>query len=330
MHGHCLLRRRLHPLTCAVGLILAGSGSLVLADEVSDPLLADATEAVIDGGQEAASSSDASPDATDQDPAAGRKEGSLLTPPTHLEVGPVTLNVTPGVNVLVEIAIDQLNRILTPFPNPQVRTVAEASTSVDGSAVYLATSSEVPITLFISDASDPNHALSLTLAPRRIPPRELRLVLSDPLPLSAQISAPVTTPEVRTNAPAPEYVERLTEALRALAHEELPEGFGLRPARADESVDCGQAGIVTRPGQVLDGQDLRLVTVLASNHSGAPLEIEERACRALSGYETLAVAAWPSVWLEPGETVELYLVVRITPPERVHPPRPSLLGAESR
>jgi len=125
-------------------------------------------------------------------------------------------------------------------------------------------------------------------------------------------------------------VERLTEVLSALAHEELPEGFGLRPAHADESVDCGQAGIATRPAQILEGQELWLVTALASNHSGAPLEIEERACRALSGDETLAVAAWPSVWLEPGETVELYLVVRTPPPERVHPPRPSLLGAESR
>ncbi|WP_342449994.1 TraK domain-containing protein [Thiorhodococcus minor] len=238
----------------------------------------------------------------------------------------MTLNVTPGVNVLVEIAIDQLNRILTPFPNPQVRTVAEASTSVDGSAVYLATSSEVPITLFISDASDPNHALSLTLAPRRIPPRELRLVLTDPLPLPSQTASATVPP----GASAPEYVERLTEAMRALAREELPEGYRLRPARPDESVDCVQDGLETRRGQVLEGQDVALVTALVRNVSAARLEIEERACRAQGEDETVAVAAWPQVWLEPGEMVELYLAVRPTPPERVHPPRPSLLGAERR
>ncbi|NEX23795.1 hypothetical protein G3480_26620, partial [Thiorhodococcus mannitoliphagus] len=95
------------------------------------------------------------------------KAESPAPSPTHLEVGPVTVEATIGVNLILEIAIDHLNRILTPFPNPQVRTVSDASTRVDGSAIYVATGNETPVTLFVSDASDPNHALSLTLAPRR-------------------------------------------------------------------------------------------------------------------------------------------------------------------
>ena len=60
------------------------------------------------------------------------------------------------------------------------------------------------------------------------------------------------------------------------------------------------------------------------------LEIDERACRARQGGETLAVAAWPQVWLEPGAAVELYLAVRPTPVERLSPARPSLLEAGRR
>ncbi len=322
MPGHCaLLFPRVPPLVVAVCLALAGIGVPVLATEDPGIALPPVLNVVLDQAR------DLQPEtASRQEPIASGKGRAALAPPSHLEVGPVTLNVTPGVNVLIEIAIDQLNRILTPFPHPQVRTVSEASTSVDGSAVYLATASEAPITLFISDASDPNQALSLTLAPRRIPPRELRLVLTDPLPLVTQ----ATRPPVSPGASAPAYVERLTEAMRALAREALPEGYGLRPARRDETVDCVQDGIKTRRGQVLDGQDLLLVTALVRNVSSTRLEIEERACRARGDGETVAVAAWPRVWLEPGETVELYLAVRPTPPERVHPARPSLLDAGRR
>ena len=76
------------------------------------------------------------------------------------------------------MAIDHLNRIVTPFAAPQVRTVSQATTQVDGSAIYVATATEEPVSLFITEAGDTATALSLTLAPRHIPPREVRLVLA--------------------------------------------------------------------------------------------------------------------------------------------------------
>ncbi|MBK1722156.1 TraK domain-containing protein [Thiocystis violacea] len=246
--------------------------------------------------------------------------------PTHLEVGPVTVQATIGVNLIVEIAIDHLNSILTPFPNPQVRTVSDASTRVDGSAIYVATGNETPVTLFVSDASDPNHALSLTLAPRRIPPREIRLVLTDPLPSTNPIGAP----SAPTAVAAPDYVTALTEAMRALAREEIPGGYGLRQARRQETVTCVQLGLETRRGQVLEGGDLWLITALARNTTDAELEIEERACRADLDGDTVAVAAWPRVWLAPGEQAELYVAVRRPTPEQRRPARPSLRGKGAR
>ena len=99
-------------------------------------------------------------------------------PATALSLGPKTIRVSPGTTAIVEVAIDHLNRIVTPFASPQVRTVSPATTQVDGSAVYVATASEDPVSLFITEAGDTATAISLTLAPRHIPPREVRLVLT--------------------------------------------------------------------------------------------------------------------------------------------------------
>ncbi|MBK1717298.1 TraK domain-containing protein [Thiocystis violacea] len=273
---------------------------------------------------------------TEPDTAFGRARDGRLVPvkapspnsatPSHLEVGPLRVHATPGVNLIVEIAIDHLNRILTPFPNPQVRTVSDASTSVDGAAIYVATASEAPVTLFVSDASDPHHALSLTLAPRRLPPREIQLLLSDPLP-STLHSTPPTAP---ADAAASDYVEGLTEAMRALAQEAIPSGYSLRQAKRGETVTCSQLGLETTRGQVLEGHEMWLVTALARNTSKTPLEIEERACHATVEGETVAVAAWPRVSLEPGEQVELYVAVRPRSPEQRHPERPSLRSGGER
>ena len=56
-------------------------------------------------------------------------------PSVALELGPRNVTITPGTTALIEIAIDHLNRIVTPFANPVVRTVSAASTTVDGRVV---------------------------------------------------------------------------------------------------------------------------------------------------------------------------------------------------
>lgn len=245
-------------------------------------------------------------------------------PSRHLEVGPLRVNAAPGVNLIVEIAIDHLNRILTPFPNPQVRTVSDATTSVDGSAIYVATANDAPVTLFVSDVSDPNHALSLTLAPRRLPPREIQLVLTDPLPSMRRTATASAATGVTSTATTSDYVEGITEAMRALAKEEIPSGYSLRKAKRSENVTCSQLGLSVARGQVLEGDDLWLLTALARNTSDAILDIEERACRASVDGDTVAVAAWPRVSLAPGESAELYVAARPRRAEHRHPERPSL------
>jgi conjugal transfer pilus assembly protein TraK len=238
-----------------------------------------------------------------------------------LELGPKTIAVAPGTTAIVEVAIDHLNRIVTPFASPRVRTVSDATTQVEGNAVYVATASEDPVSLYITDANDAESALSLTLAPRRVPPREVRLSL-----IGGAMPLPVRRPGVSGRGELDQpYVEAVARVFRDLAQNKVPSGYGLRKASRGEHVTCGQYGIKVTRGQVLEGHRLWLITARVKNTGKRHLELEERTCLTGLGDGIAAVAAWPRVLLAPGESAELYLAARPRDPERERRDRPSLI-----
>jgi conjugal transfer pilus assembly protein TraK len=246
-------------------------------------------------------------------------------PAATLSLGPKTVRVSPGTTAIVEVAIDHLNRIVTPFAAPQVRTVSSATTQVDGNAVYVATASEEPVSLFITEAGDTATAISLTLAPRHIPPREVRLVLTGALVRAAAAVASPRETVARDDQP---YVEHIAASFRALAQNRVPAGFGLRPAGREEGVTCRQPGLVVTTAQILDGGRLRILAARAKNQGKLPAELQERTCSAGSGALVAAVAAWPRLRLAPGEETELFVAVRPAEPDPERRDRPSLLGGK--
>jgi len=252
-------------------------------------------------------------------------------PAASLSLGPKTIRVAPGTTAIVEVAIDHLNRLVTPFAAPQVRTVSPATTEVDGNAVYVATTSEEPVSLFITEKGDTATAIALTLAPRHIPPREVRLVLTGgvvraPAPPSEPSSRPATkSPAVVTRNDQP-YVEQLATAFRALAQNRVPPGFVLRKAGRQERVACRQTGLSVTTAQVLEGRGLRIVAARARNQGKQPMTLEETRCSAAADSDVAAVAAWPRSRLAPGEETELYLALRPREPTTERGERPSLLS----
>jgi conjugal transfer pilus assembly protein TraK len=172
-------------------------------------------------------------------------------PMATLALGPKTIRVSPGTTAIVEVAIDHLNRIVTPFTSPQVRTLSRATTQVDGNAIYVATASEEPMSLFITEAGDTATAISLTLAPRHIPPREARLVLTGALVRTAAPKVRPPRPLVRNDQP---YVEHIAVAFRALAQNRVPAGYGLRKVGRGERLNCRQTGLSVTTAQVLEGR----------------------------------------------------------------------------
>jgi len=246
-------------------------------------------------------------------------------PAATLALGPKTVRVSPGTTAIVEVAIDHLNRIVTPFASPQVRTVSRATTQVDGNAIYVATASEEPVSLFITEAGDTATAISLALAPRHIPPREVRLVLTGGLIRTAAPKVRPPRPLVRNDQP---YVEHIASAFRALAQNRVPPGYELRKVRRGERLDCCQPGLSVTTAQVFEGRGLRILAAKARNRGKQAIVLEEHRCGADSGAVVAAVAACPRSRLAPGEETELYVAVRPREPGRERGDRPSLLGGK--
>jgi len=236
---------------------------------------------------------------------------------------PSRLTVRSGVNEVLAIARGHLNRLITPFDKPRATTVNEAaSVQVKGRVIYVASNTDAPMSLFITPDNSEAVAISLTLVPCSLPPRELTLLLeggADLLRTAGEGKDAATTGE----EPQP-YIETLTQALRALALQQTPPGYNLRAfQRGDPTPLCALPGLDVRPAQVLEGQHLVITVALARNVTAGRITLTETTC---AGPTVAAVAAWPQVVLEAGQATELYLVTRRPDPAATAAPRPSLLG----
>ncbi len=78
-------------------------------------------------------------------------------------------------NEIVQVAQGHLNRIVTPFENPKVTSTSPATTEARDNVIYIGTSGTSPVTIFITEKGSEDLALSLTLIPKQIPPREIFL-----------------------------------------------------------------------------------------------------------------------------------------------------------
>lgn len=255
-------------------------------------------------------------------------DASALREATHqtTAVEPQHIEVKPGVNELMPIAVSHLNRLVTPFDNPVVTTTSQATTSTKGRIVYVATADETPVTLYITPGDNQDIALSLTLIPKRIPAREIHLTLDTrSYKTLTKLQQSATSASVgKKGDQEQDHIARLKKIFRDLGLQRSSAGFALREPVGGETITCTQPGLNTRTGQTLEGQDLLILVGVARNGGGDPLELDERACSGARG-EVLAVAAWPKVVLGPGEATELYVALRRVP-EEASSARPSLLG----
>jgi len=239
-------------------------------------------------------------------------------------VAPQYLQVRPGINELMPIALGHLNRLVTPFDNPVVTTTSQATTRTQGKIVYVATADETPVTLYITPGDNQDIALSLTLIPKRIPAREIHLSLDkDTYQVLAKLQQQATAASGKPLDKEQDYITTLKKLFRDLGLQKTPAGFSLRDPSQAESIHCQQDRVQIRTGQVLESQDMLILVGVARNTGLLPVEFDERAC-ATTQAEVLAVAVWPKVLLGPKEATELYVVVR-RPADETITLRPSLL-----
>jgi len=240
-------------------------------------------------------------------------------------VAPQHLQVKPGINELMPIAVGHLNRLVTPFDNPVVTTTSQATTSTKGKIVYIATADETPVTLYITPGDNQDIALSLTLIPKHIPAREIHLSLDkDTYKVLTKLQQHATSATSKPADKEQDYITTLKKLFRDLGLQKTPPGFSLRYPGKTENIHCQQDRVQIRTGQILEGQDLVILVGIARNTGATSIEFNERSC-ATTQDEVLAVAAWPKVVLGPSESTELYGAVRRSA-EQTSTLRPSLLN----
>jgi conjugal transfer pilus assembly protein TraK len=224
-------------------------------------------------------------------------------------LSPVNLRVRPGVNQIVVVAVGHPNRIVTPFRKADALTTSEVEHEVSGSVLYVAPKDTSPVTMYITQEGDETSAISLTLAPREVPPQEVRLTF-DGTSQSQLVagSADVARAWEESNS----YVDTLRTALRALALEQLPQGYSLRHTESSDLIPvCRPKPGVTiefRGGQSLTGANFELRVGTVANRSGASVELEETWCA--TSPSVAAVAFWPYPVLEQGQKTEVYVALR--------------------
>jgi conjugal transfer pilus assembly protein TraK len=235
------------------------------------------------------------------------------------------LNVRPGVNEIAVVAIGHINRIVTPFESPVVWTASSADITTRENVLYLMPENETPVTMYVTDSGDESVAISLTLAPRRVPPRELRLQFDE----TAMLAAPIRSARARHWERAQPYIETLRMLFRELAVGNMPPGYTVRDVRDGDYVPrcyrpAESVSFHFAPGQLVMGNDLEVLVGTVINRGEAPVELQEIWC---ADHGVAAVAYWPAVVLSRGEVTEVFVAIRKDDGETgpTHRARPTLI-----
>lgn len=239
--------------------------------------------------------------------------------------------VQPGVNTIVPVAVGHLNRIVTPFEKPIVQTVSQSTFEVKGNVVYISTQDPSPIAMYITPSDDESVAISLTLAPRKIPPIQANLIIGQ-LPGAGGRGVPGGQGGFRYSGQAKKweegqpYMESIKGIMRALALGGIPKGYSMgKLSRTDTLPACYQDGISFdfSRAQIVMGHNFKALIGVARNASAMPVMFDETSC---THPQLAAAASWPRNMLEPGQATEIYIVTRVGDAPSEDSSRPSLLN----
>ena len=164
------------------------------------------------------------------------------------------IRMQPGENVFIPIAVNHPNRIVTPFRNPQVVSTTLTSNAKSGecgeicvrdSVVYVSTDKTYPVTAFITEGGREDIALSVTMMPRQVPPREVKLTVPEEVmkTLRSDASSAGGSQKAAAWEASQPYVETIRTAFRTVALGSVPQGYVLRKVKNRDALPvCNHPG----------------------------------------------------------------------------------------
>lgn len=233
------------------------------------------------------------------------------------------LMVQAGTNEIVKIAIGHLNRLVTPFSNPEITTASTLTSEIKKNVVYIGTNDTAPVTMYIRQRGSEDTAISLTLLPSRIPPREITLLLPKEVQQQAQYAV---NEEAKRWENSNDYIQTIYKTMVSLAKGEQPKGYQLSNMPAGKLPACRQAGLVfdfkSQPQSAI-GHHLIYHIGVITNVSATTIEFQEQMC---GDWNIAAVASYPLVAIPPGEKTEVYVAERRHYKQSIKRARRSLVG----
>lgn len=233
------------------------------------------------------------------------------------------VQITPGTNIIIPIAINHPNRIVTPFDHPVVLNDETSKPEIRDNVLYFSPTSDALVSWYITDGDNQDTAISITLMPKRIPPREITLVGD------VNFNSKTVNRKAEKWEKSQPYVATLQSILKDVALGQVPSGYAVMATPPSTVIvpSCRPNGLRVEFGkQTLVGHNLVVHVGLATNLSKNTVEFDEDSC---ADWDIAAVAAFPKLVLKPGEKTEVYVIQKFLKPDTSKKPRASLLTMES-
>jgi conjugal transfer pilus assembly protein TraK len=218
--------------------------------------------------------------------------------------------IKPGAVLTTDVSRNFLNRIVTPFDHPVVKSLSKTvSVEIVGRALFVSVdpAQAEPVVLYIMNKGDDLDSVSLMLNAKDVGPVQIDLQLPGQIGVGEAAYKFDDNKASQWEQSAP-YTQTLTDVMRQLAQRKVPPGYAFRDyGSGDHMPTCQQAGLRVVPKQVMEGHDMVAFVGVLSNESQAPIELQETTC-AVKG--VLAVASWPGPLIQPHQSSEIYIVVK--------------------
>ncbi|MEY2117114.1 TraK domain-containing protein [Rhodanobacter sp. FW106-PBR-R2A-1-13] len=237
--------------------------------------------------------------------------GIRQNPPKDANLKPeqFSFDVRPGAMLRSELARGFLNRIVTPYSSPIVKSISPIKVQTAGSNIFISLDpgQQEPVVLYVMDKGDEIDAVSLMLYPKDVGPVEIDLRRPGVAGNTAQGVRFDDSKASSWEQSAP-FTETLTNLMRTLAQHKVPPGYDFRTYSANDAMPrCQQQDLRVTPKQVLAGHDMVAFVGELTNTSSMPVEFQEQTCGERG---VLAVASWPGPLLQPHQSSEVYVIVR--------------------
>lgn len=219
---------------------------------------------------------------------------------------PWVLHTRNGVNEVVKLSSNFINRIATPFKKPLIVEMTKSKSKVVGSDVYYMPEGKQPVGLFIIDAENKNQSISLTVMPTaNIPGQNVMVKVED---LRAVDDLAPGAGKTKSGIPAQEteYVGFLRNIMTQAVRGKI-QGFSAVPLEGGVA-KIGEAEVT--PEFVFSGSSMDIYRYRLNNKAGRTLDLSETAFYRKG---VRAVSFFPRLSLESGEAGYVFIAADKSP-----------------